>query len=176
MPWKIVNLEYAGDKPHLHMKDPNQPIHMRSYFDDRRVEIGLGGEDPDACFVRATISPDAVIAEAIKFEARHVQILASIFASLDVEPAERDEALSWMNERLANARAERDADGFLRGNVASFPAPTGWPYDLTDAALADSIRDSAAIPSTRSRALQREQARRAPRPEPRRGGPEIYMR
>jgi hypothetical protein len=177
MPWKIVNLDYACDAPHLHMKDPNAPIHMRSYFKDHRVEIGLGGDEPDLCFVRATVSPDAVVVAATKFEARHVQILQSIFASLDVEPDERDEALAWMNERLANVNAESDDDGFLRGNVESFPPPTGWPYDLTDAALLDSIRDSEGIPSTRSRALAREQKRRGLRVDTRTArGPEIYRR
>ena len=183
MPWKIVNLDYACDRPHLHMKDPGAPIHLRSFFNDQRVEIGLGGDEPDECFVRASVSPDAVLVEATRFEALHVQILSSIFASLDVEPEERDEALAWMNERLAHGRSERDADGFLRGNVASFPPPTGWPYDLSDAALLDSIRDSEGIPSTRSRALERELRRRGLRVDPpraptpsRSSGPEVFRR
>lgn len=182
MPWKIVNLDY-GDRPHLHIKDPNAPIHLRSYFDDRRVEIALGADDPDECFVRATVSPDAVVVDATKFEAIHVSILQSILASLDVEPDERDEALAWMNERLAVARRERDG-GALRGNVAAFPPPTGWPYDLTDAALLDSIRDSEAIPSTRRRALHREAKRRglrvedraAPRVERSASAPEVFRK
>lgn len=177
MPWKIVNLDYACDKPHLHIKDPNAPIHLRTYFDDRRVEIGLGADEPDGCFVRATVSPDAVVVSATKFEALHVQILSSIFASLDVEPEERDEALAWMNEALARGRSERDEDGFARGNVASFPPPTGWPYDLTDAALLDSIRDSEGIPSTRSRAMEREAIRRGLRgPMRSTRGPEVFRR
>ena len=177
MPWKIVNLDYACDRPHLHVKDPNAPIHLRSYFDDRHVEIGLGDDEPDECFVRATVSPDAVVVHATKFEAIHVQILSSIFASLDVEPEERDEALAWMNELVAQARSERDRGGFLPGNVASFPPPTGWPYDLTDAALLDSLRDSEGIPSTRSRALRREAERRGLRVESRSArAPEVFRR
>ena len=42
MPWKIVNLDYAA-RPHLHLKDPGAPIHLRTFFEDQRVEIGLGG-------------------------------------------------------------------------------------------------------------------------------------
>src|SRR5207244_4130116 len=89
MPWKIVNLDY-GARPHLHLKDPNAPIHMRAFFADQRVEIGLGEDDPEDCFVRATVTPDDVVVHATKFEAVHVQILSSILASLDVEPTERD--------------------------------------------------------------------------------------
>jgi hypothetical protein len=173
MPWKIVNLDYAGDRPHLHIKDPNAPIHLRSYFDDRHVEIALGDEEADQCFVRATVSPDAVVVHATRFEAVHVQILSSIFASLDVEPEERDEALSWMKDVMRSARTERS----FPGDVDSFPPPTGWPYDLTDAALLDSIKDSEAIPSTRSRALAREAERRGLRAAPRNArGPEIFKR
>lgn len=160
MPWKIVNLDYACDRPHLHIKDPNQPIHLRTYFTGGLVEIGLGADEPDDCFVRARVSPDAVTVEAIRFEPVHVTILSSILASLDVEPIERDEALAWMNERVARGRSERDQGGFFRGNVAAFPPPTGWPYDLTDAALVDSLRDSENMPSTRYRALAREAKRR----------------
>jgi hypothetical protein len=177
MPWKIVNLDYAADQPHLHIKDPNAPIHLRAYFDDRRVEIGLGAEEPDECFVRAVVSPDTVRVDATRFETLHVNILSSILTSLDVEPEERDDALAWMRDRLAAGRAERDRDGFVRGNVDAFAPPSGWPYDLTDAALLDSIRDSEGSPSTRRRALLREAERRGlrerPRPQP---GPEVFRR
>jgi hypothetical protein len=155
MPWKIVNLEYAGDRPHLHIKDPNQPIHLRSFFDDRTVEIGLGAEDPEDCCVRATVSPDDVVVRATKFEPLHVQILSSILASLDVEPDERDDALAWMHDRLAR-EGQR---GWLSGNVAAFAPPTGWPYDLTNEALRDSMQDTG-TPSTRRKALEREARRR----------------
>lgn len=180
MPWKIVNLDYACDRPHLHMKDPQSPIHLRSYFADQEVEIGLGDEEPDFCFVRARVTPDVVKVQATKFEPLHLQILQSIFASLDVEPEERDQALSWMRERIGGPR---DADGFLRGNIEAFPPPTGWPYDLTDDALLDSIRDADGIPSTRRRALEREAERRGLRPRrddrtgrSPRSGPEIIRR
>lgn len=179
MPWKIVNLDYACDRPHLHVKDPNAPIHLRSYFDERRVEIGLGGDDPDECFVRATVTPDDVRVDATRFESLHVQILQSIFASLDVEPQERDAALAWMKERMRAGSAALDADNYVKGNVSSFPAPTGWPYDLTDEALLDSLRDSEGIPSTRSRALRREAQRRGLRggsSRPPARGPEILRR
>jgi hypothetical protein len=177
MPWKIVNLDYAGDHPHLHLKDPNAPIHLRAYFDER-IEVGLGADDPDDCFVRATVTPDDVLVRATRFEPLHINILSSILASLDVEPEERDRALGWMNER--RARAERDQDGFLRGNVDAFPPPTGWPYDLTDASLLDSMRDDEGIPITRRKALLREARRRGLIAEPRggleRGAPEIVRR
>jgi hypothetical protein len=155
MPWKIVNLDYACDRPHLHLKDPHAPIHLRSYFDEQLVEIGLGGEDPDTCFVRATVSADAVAVDATKFQALHVQILQSILASLDVEPEERAEALAWMKERMP-----RDDEAFAAGNVDAFAPPSGWPYDLTDEALVISLKDSEGIPSTRWRALVREAKRR----------------
>ncbi|HEY8090338.1 MAG TPA: hypothetical protein VIF09_20895 [Polyangiaceae bacterium] len=161
MPWKIVNLDFAGERPHLHIKDPGNPIHLRSYFVEKQVEIGLGAEEPDGCFVRATVSPDAVVVEAIRFEPLHVQILSTILASLDVEPHERDAALAWMKERLS--RRAFDPDGWLPGNVTSFPAPTGWPYDLTEEALVDSLRDPSAMPSTRRKALLREASRRGTR-------------
>jgi hypothetical protein len=158
MPWKIVNLDYECDRPHLHMKDPGQPIHLRAYLADELVEIALGADDPEECSVRATVSPDDVEVAATRFEPLHVKILSSILGSLDVEPAERDAALAWMNERLAR-RAFRP-DGWLEGNVDAFPAPGGWPYDLTDAALLDSIRDPTEIPSARRQALHREARRR----------------
>ena len=170
MPWKIVNLDYESGRPHLHIKDPNQPIHLRSYFDSRQVEIGLGADEPDECFVRATVSADNVIVAATKFEPRHVAILSSILASLDIDAEERDGALAWMNERLSQGRAPRDRDGLLAGNVDAFPPPTGWPYDLDDAALFDSIRDSEGIPSTRFAALLREAKRRGLRVETRSAG------
>jgi hypothetical protein len=172
MPWKIVNLDHACARPHLHLKDPAQPIHLRSYFADEQVELGLGSDDPDDCAVRALVSRDSVVVSATRFEPVHVKILASILASLDVEPDERDAALAWMNERL-RTRAF-DAEGWLEGNVASFPPPAGWPYDLTDEALLDSIRDGVDIPSTRRRALDREARRRGLRVGAR--APEIIRR
>jgi len=177
MPWKIVNLDYA-ERPHLHMKDPNAPIHLRAFFADRRVEIGLGADDPEDCFVRATVSPDEVTVRATQFEPLHVQILSSIFASLDVEPKERDAALAWMEDRL-------DAEGarpgtMLRGNVDAFPPPEGWPYDLTDDALRDSLADREGTPHTRVSALLREARRRGlvkpEPPAPRGRGPEVIHR
>jgi hypothetical protein len=172
MPWKIVNLDHASARPHLHLKDPAQPIHLRSYFADEQVEVGLGSEDPDECAVRALVSRDSVVVSATRFEPLHVKILSSILASLDVEPDERDAALAWMNERLR--RRAFDADGWLEGNVASFPPPSGWPYDLTDDALLDSIRDGVDVPSTRRRALDREAQRRGLRGGS--SGPEIIRR
>jgi hypothetical protein len=158
MPWKIVNLDYACERPHLHMKDPGQPIHLRAYLVDTEVEVALGADDPDDCPVRATVSPDAVEVVATRFEPVHVKILSSILGSLDVEPAEREAALRWMDQRIAR-RAFR-ADGWLEGNVDAFPSPGGWPYDLTDEALIDSIRDPGEIPSARRQALHREARRR----------------
>jgi hypothetical protein len=158
MPWKIVNLDYECDRPHLHMKDPAQPIHLRAYLAEELVEIALGADDPDDCSVRATVSPEDVEVAATRFEPLHVKILSSILGSLDVEPAEREAALAWMNERLA--RRAFGPDGWLQGNVDAFPAPGGWPYELTDAALLDSIRDPTEIPSARRQALHREAKRR----------------
>lgn len=164
MPWKIVNLDYAA-RPHLHLKDPHAPIHLRTFFADQRVEIGLGAEDPEECFVRATVTPDDVVVQATRFEALHVQILGSILGSLDVEPEEREDALAWMRDAQ---RTPRDERGFHRGNVDAFPPPTGWPYDLDDDALLESLRDREAMPHTRMSALRREGVRRglvAERPE-----------
>lgn len=175
MPWKIVNLDYAGARPHLHLKDPNAPIHLRTFFADQRVEIGLGADDPEDCFVRAAVSPDSVRVDAIEFEPLHVQILTSILTSLDVEPEERESALAWMHARLASA-GER-ARGRIPGNVDAFPAPTGWPYDLTDEALLDSLRDREGAPHTRINALLREGRRRGLVVEtPRASGPEVMRR
>jgi hypothetical protein len=164
MPWKIVNLDYACERPHLHMKDPAQPIHLRAYVTEGTVEIALGADEPEECPVRATVSPDRVAVAATSFEPLHVKILSSILGSLDVEPEEREDALDWMNERVAR-RALRP-DGWLEGNVASFPPPSGWPYDLTDDALLDSIRDPTEIPSARRQALHREARRRGLRELP----------
>jgi hypothetical protein len=172
MPWKIVNLDHASARPHLHLKDPAQPIHLRSYFADEQVEVGLGSEDPDECAVRAVVSRDSVVVSATRFEPLHVKILSSILASLDVEPDERDAALAWMNGRVRGGAY--DADGWLAGNVPSFPPPSGWPYDLTDDALLDSIRDGVDIPSPRRRALDREARRRGLHTGP--SGPEIIRR
>jgi hypothetical protein len=158
MPWKIVNLDYT-ERAHLHLKDPHAPIHLRTFFADRRVEIGLGADDPEDCFVRATVTPDDVLVQATKFEPIHVQILSSILASLDVEPDERASALAWMQEQLPPRGAERRGE-MLRGNVTSFPPPTGWPYDLTDDALLESLDDRAGTPHTRLSALRREAQRR----------------
>ena len=191
MPWKIVNLDYAT-RPHLHIKDPNAPIHLRAFFADQRVEIGLGAEEPEECFVRATVTPDEVVVQAIEFEPMHVQILASILASLDVDPDERDDALAWMREKLPPgtragvpvARGERGERGApverIRGNVASFPPPTGWPYDLADDALLDSLADREGTPHTRVSALLREAQRRGLRASSRAmshaPGPEVMRR
>jgi len=74
--------------------------------------------------------------------------------------------------------AEMRTKDVLPGNVASFPPPTGWPYDLTDAALRDSMDDDEAVPVTRRKALHREARRRgiaAPQP-PRGAGPEVIRR
>jgi hypothetical protein len=153
MPWKIVNLDYAA-RPHLHLKDPNAPIHLRAFFEEQRVEIGLGADDPEDCYVRATVTPDDVVVHAVRFEPLHVQILTSILASLDVEPGEREDALAWMQDQLADRRTP------LRGNVDAFPPPAGWPYDLTDDALLDSLADREGAPHTRVSALLREARRR----------------
>jgi hypothetical protein len=170
MPWKIVNLDY-GAQPHLHMKDPNAPIHLRTFFTEQRVEIGLGGEDPHECFVRAQVTADDVVVQATKFEPIHVQILGSILGSLDVDPEERDEGLAWMKDRVKKSGG---SPGFLDGNVASFPPPSGWPFDLDDASLMDSLEDREAIPHTRRAALLREARRRGLRPAS--SGPEIIRR
>jgi len=158
MPWKIVNLDYSSERPHLHMKDPGQPIHLRAYLAEELVEIALGADDPEDCSVRATVSPDAVNVVGTRFEPLHVKILSSILGSLDIEPDERDAALAWMNEKIA--RRAFGPDGWLEGNVAAFPVPSGWPYDLTDDALLDSIHDPTEIPSARRQALHREARRR----------------
>lgn len=163
MPWKIVNLDY-NDRPHLHLKDPGAPIHLRTFFADQRVEIGLGADDPEECFVRASVTADDVVVKATKFEPLHVQILASVLGSLDVEPSERDAALGWMQERVKSRDAARDPSGMLRGNVDAFPPPQGWPYDLTDDALLESLADRKATPHTRIGALEREAVRRGLRP------------
>lgn len=163
MPWKIVNLDYAA-RPHLHLKDPNAPIHLRTFFEDKRVEIGLGADDPEDCFVRATVTPDDVVVQATKFEPIHVQILSSILASLDVEPEERREALAWMQEQVPRGSFDRGPAPVLRGNVDSFAPPTGWPYDLTDDALLESLGDREGTPHTRVSALLREAQRRGLRP------------
>jgi hypothetical protein len=170
MPWKIVNLDYAA-RPHLHLKDPNAPIHLRTFFADQRVEIGLGADDPEDCFVRATVTPDDVVVQATKFEPVHVQILQSILASHDVEPEEREAALAWMQEQLP-------ARGALRGNISAFPPPSGWPYDLTNEALLESLDDRAGTPHTRRSALLREAERRGLRAaaRPAQRGPEIVRR
>ncbi|MBX3232087.1 MAG: hypothetical protein KIT84_19770 [Labilithrix sp.] len=179
MPWKIVNLDYQASRPHLHLKDPNAPIHLRSYFAESRVEIGLGADDPEDCFVRALVTPDDVLVKATKFEPLHVQILGSILSSLDVEPGERDAALGWMQDLLRDRQAVREPGGMLRGNVESFPAPTGWPYDLTDEALLESLDDREGTPHTRRNALLREAQRRGlglpPRPQGRGGSPEVIV-
>jgi hypothetical protein len=161
MPWKIVNLDYAN-RPHLHLKDPSSPIHLRTFFADQRVEIGLGADEPEDCFVRATVTADDVVVQATKFEPIHVQILASILASLDVEPGERDAALAWMHERIPPRGRDRDRAPSepIPGNVASFPPPTGWPYDLADDALLESLDDREGVPHTRVSALLREARRR----------------
>ncbi len=175
MPWKIVNLDYAA-RPHLHMKDPNAPIHLRAFFEDKRVEIGLGADDPEDCFVRATVTPDDVVVQATKFEPVHVQILASILTSLDVEPQERREALAWMQDEVR--AGGHGPDVVLRGNVDSFPPPTGWPYDLTDSALLESLDDREATPHTRINALLREAQRRGLRVPAAAGpsAPEVFRR
>jgi MFS family permease len=113
MPWKIVNLDYSSERPHLHMKDPAQPIHLRAYLAEELVEIALGADDPEDCSVRATVSPDAVNVVGTRFEPLHVKILSSILGSLDVEPHERDTALAWMNEKIARrAGTFRSLRGF----------------------------------------------------------------
>jgi hypothetical protein len=168
MPWKIVNLDY-GARPHLHIRDPNAPIHLRTFFADQRVEIGLGADEPEECFVRAEVTPDDVVVKATKFEPVHVQILGSILASLDVDPDEREQALAWMRERVGRGGTQ------LQGNIDSFPAPTGWPYDLDDASLLDSLDDREALPHTRRSALLREARRRGLRP-PAASGPEVIHR
>ena len=172
MPWKIVNLDYEN-RPHLHLKDPSSPIHLRTFFADQRVEIGLGADDPEDCFVRATVTPDDVSVKAIRFEPLHVQILSSILGSLDVEPTERDAALGWMHDEMRADRGARE----LRGNVGSFPPPEGWPYDLSDEALLESISDREGTPHTRTNALLREAQRRGLRPKgPAPRGPEVVVR
>lgn len=166
MPWKIVNLAYDASRPHLHLKDPNAPIHLRSFFADQRVEIGIGADEPEECFVRATVTPDDVRVQATRFEPLHVQILTSILTSLDVEPGERDDALAWMKDEVAA--------GTFRGNVEAFPPPTGWPYDLDDAALLESLEDREGAPRTRIEALLREAQRRGLRAKtPARAEPEV---
>jgi hypothetical protein len=168
MPWKIVNLDYAA-RPHLHLKDPNQPIHLRTFFADQRVEIGIGADDPEDCYVRATVTPDDVVVRATRFEPLHVQILQSILTSLDVEPGERDDALGWMQEQVRSK-------GPLKGNIDAFPPPTGWPYDLTNDALLESLEDRDGAPHTRLTSLRREAERRGLRKPPARGpGPEVVV-
>jgi hypothetical protein len=174
MPWKIVHLDYASPEPHLHLKDPSAAIHLRSYFSEPRVQILLGAEDAEECFVRALVTPENVVVEATRFQAAHVQILASIFASLDVEPGERASALAWMQERLATPR---DAGEMVRGNVDAFPPPSGWPYDLSDETLLESLDDREGAPHTRIQALLREAQRRGLRPaSPSPRAPEVFHR
>jgi hypothetical protein len=105
-----------------------------------------------------------------------IKFLSSIFASLDVEPGERDAALGWMHDA---SRAARGREGALPGNVESVPRPTGWPYDLTDAVLLESLADREGVPRTRYEALLREARKRGLRkeePATRPAEPEVYGR
>jgi hypothetical protein len=177
MPWKIVNLEYS-DRSHLHLKDPKAPIHLRTFFADQRVEIGLGAEDPEECSVRATVTSEDVTVHATQFEPLDVQILSSILASLDVEPGERDAALAWMHERMGPQGNTGGRGTIFPGNVAAFPRPSGWPYDLTNEALLESLDDREGAPKTRLQALLREARRRGLRADadPPTQGPEVFHR
>lgn len=155
MPWKIVNLDYDCDEPHLHLKDPMRPIHLRSFFGAAGiVEILIGSDDVRLCRVRATVSPDLVTFDAIEFSVEDLGIVDSILASLDVEAESRREAMCWTNGR------KPDQDGFCEGNVAGFDIAEGWPRDLDDDALLEALHDSGRVPTFRRELLIREAGRR----------------
>ncbi len=161
MPWKIVNLDYDCQRPHLHMRDPGNPIHMRTYFGSGEVEIGIGAEHPEECPVRVSVTADDVVSKVTRFQRQHILILKSILMNLDVEGKDLDRSLSWMCRTMVEGPPQ---EGWYRGNITAHPAPQGWPYDLTDAALIDtlkeSIRPSRRVSESRLEAIQDEVLRR----------------
>lgn len=154
MPWKIVNLNYDCAQPHLHVRDPGRPIHMRTYFGSGMVEVGIGAEDPDDCRIRAFVTADAVRVDAIRFKPEDYDIIDSILTSLDVETSDRRESMRWMDGRRIGD------DGYVKGNVKGFERMSTWPRDLTDAALLESLHDDGAMPTNRRRVLRAEAKRR----------------
>lgn len=170
MPWKIVNLDYDAVRPHLHLRDPRNTIHLRAYLDASfEVEVCLGEEHPDDCPVRAVVTPDSVEVTATWFLFAHLEILANILASLDVEPDERGEALAWMSASIRKGAV----DGRYAGNVEKHSVgdggdgETSWPRDLTDDALLEATRDAVAVSKVRFEALATESRRRGlPVPTP----------
>lgn len=156
MPWKIVNLDYDCDRPHLHMRDPKLPIHMRVFLDgEKLVEVGIGSEDPDRCHLRAYVYPEDVLVQATHFTLEDLSVLISILASLDVEAETRLGAIAWTNHKTGNG------NGVFPGNISAFTKPVAsWPQDLTDEALVELLGDLERVPMVRRKVVLAEAARR----------------
>jgi hypothetical protein len=157
MPWKIVNLDYDCERPHIHLCDPRAFIHLRTYFgEEKLVEVCLGAAAPDDCYLRALVTPGAVEVSATRFCEEDLRILDSVLASLDVEEESRAHALAWTNGMRP------DDAGWYTGNAVtlSLQTATSWPRDLTDEALMDALRDTGQIPLVRRQTLAEEAKRR----------------
>ncbi len=174
MPWKIVNLDYDAKRPHLHQADIRPPgVHMRIFFDDHSVEVLVGGgKNIYRSPVQAIVTPTSIDVRAFWFNALYVKIVDHVLVSVDVSVTDRLQALGWMYERMAkkpegeqyvSEHYTRDDGASWVGNVTgsakSFVENFGWPFELSDVALAESIRDPAQ-PRPRRNALFAEARRR----------------
>ncbi len=175
MPWKIVNLDYDAERPHMHLADVRSPgMHMRVFLDDRSVEVLVGGgKNIYRSPVQAIVTPTGVEVHAFWFKGLYAKILDHILVSLDVSVEDRQQATSWMRERMdktpggdpfppdhfASTSKQPCWIGNVTGPAKSFVQNFGWPFDLNDESLVESLRDPA-LPEPRRNALFAEARRR----------------
>lgn len=120
------------------------------------------------------MTPTGVWVRAFWFKGLYVKILDHILVSIDVSAEERQQAISWMRERMEKTPggdqfppehfAATSNQPCWVGDVTdsakkSFVENFGWPFELSDEVLLESMRDPA-LPLPRRNALFAEARRR----------------
>jgi hypothetical protein len=156
---QILNAEYGGKYPHIHLKDPKNPLHLVTGLRDGRTHVYVGGNTPGKCPLHVTLDLEGIhVGRAERFTRYHYDLLMTALTSLGTIPAEREEALGWM---MQLTRETSPLDGFWHGRKAP-PAPEMhmWPSTLDDEDLIEALHERIAMSKVRFEAIVSEVQRR----------------
>lgn len=152
---QILNAEYGGKYPHIHMKDPRNPLHLVTGLRDGITHVYVGGNTPDKCPLHVTLDREGLgVVRAERFTRFHYDLLMTTVTSLGAIAAEREEALGWM---IRIVRETSPVDGFWNGRKpANGPEIVMWPRTLDDEDLIEALHERQAMAKVRFEAIVAE--------------------